>query len=166
LVIRYSFLWPNDLEDEQKWTSEKDRPAVIVAGVTPLPDGTMRVSVLPITHSTPKDPAGSMEIPQSIKSHLGLDTDKSWVRFDEVNRFEWAGPDLRQIPGDPGNFAYGHLPPKFYNQLIERFREYGKERRIHVTDRDEVPLVKDAGNVKTPTPQSGEYKLGNHRHEK
>lgn len=136
LVIRYSFLWPSNPDEPYK-LYEKDRPAVIVAGVSPLPDGTIRVSVLPITHSQPGDLEASVEIPQAVKNHLGLDHERSWIRLDQVNRFEWVGPDLRQIPGSVGDFSYGHLPPKFYSLMIEKFREYGKKKRINVTNRDE-----------------------------
>jgi hypothetical protein len=133
LVIRYSFLWPDQGEHGQE--VEKDRPAVIVAGTKPKADGTRRVVVLPVTHSEPDDPVAAMEIPQAVKKHLGLDSERSWVRFDYANRFEWPGHDIVQM--SPGKFDYGHLPPNFYQNMIERFQEYGKsKRRVRMADRD------------------------------
>jgi hypothetical protein len=45
------------------------------------------VTVLPITHRAPHDPASAIEIPLPIKRHLGLDDDLSWIVVDEGNEF-------------------------------------------------------------------------------
>jgi hypothetical protein len=39
----------------------------------------MIVTVLPITHSPPADPASAIEMPAPVKRHLGLDDDRSWI---------------------------------------------------------------------------------------
>jgi hypothetical protein len=56
------------------------------------------VTVLPITHSAPHNPASAIEIPLPIKRHLGLDDDPSWIVVDEGNEFLWLGYDLRKLP--------------------------------------------------------------------
>ena len=37
------------------------------------------MTVLPITHRTPADPASAVEIPSPVKRHFGLDDDPSWI---------------------------------------------------------------------------------------
>lgn len=116
LVIRYGYLWKE--EQGQGKLEGKDRPAVIVSAMSPTP-GTSRVAVLPIMHATPSKELASLsvEIPAPVKQHLGLDDDSSWIRLNEVNQFDWPGPDLRQLTGKPGVFAYGLLPPNFYQAV-------------------------------------------------
>jgi hypothetical protein len=98
---------------------------------------------MPITHTQPDDPAAGVEIPQPLKKQLGLDMERSWIRVDAANSFEWPGHDLRQIPDSPGEFAYGHLPPNFYGRVVEGFNEYKKDkRRKTVTvDRDDIQVT-------------------------
>jgi hypothetical protein len=42
--------------------------------------------------------ATAVELPQAVKRHFGLDTDRPCVVLDEVNEFTWPGFDLRPIP--------------------------------------------------------------------
>ncbi len=79
------------------------------------------VTVLPITHSPPDNPALALEIPSATKTRLGLDSEKSWVILTEANRFAWPGPDLRPVGDNPDSVAYGLLPQAFFNQMKERF---------------------------------------------
>lgn len=120
LVIRYSYLW---LEEHRKGHEEgvKDRPCAIIL-VAQDDDGENRVTVLPVTHSPPSDPALALEIPAETKRRLGLDDTRSWVVLTEANQFIWPGPDLRPaIRGDAESIAYGLLPCGFYLQLREKF---------------------------------------------
>jgi hypothetical protein len=120
LVIPYSYLW---LEEHRKGREEgvKDRPCAVVL-VAEDADGEQIVTVLPVTHSPPGDPALAMEIPVQTKKRLGLDDAQSWVVLTEANRFVWPGPDLRPaVSGDMESIAYGLLPRVFYMQLRARF---------------------------------------------
>lgn len=64
----------------------------------------------------------AIEIPRAVKSHLGLDTNRSWVVITEANIFAWPGPDLRPaINGDPSTIVYGHLPPTFFEHIRRKF---------------------------------------------
>jgi hypothetical protein len=133
LVVRYSYLW----EDEARRGLEegrKDRPVVIVLAVEEVA-GQPVVTVAPITHSPPSDPAIALEIPADTKRRLGLDAARSWVIVNEVNQFVWPGPDLRPTPG--GAFAYGFLPPSHFGALRIRLVALAHAGRLRRTQRTE-----------------------------
>lgn len=136
MVIRYCYLWSED-HAQGRWDGDKDRPALVVSAATPS-QGEWRVAVMPITHTPPATEARetSMEIPVAVKQRLALDDDGSWIRLDELNQFDWPGPDLRQIPGKPGVFHYGFVPPRFQDKVVERFRALAQSRRLHVVRRE------------------------------
>ena len=99
LVLNYSYLWHDGhlagLEE-----GRKDRPSAIILTEAREEGGTTLVTVLPITHSAPTDPDVAVEIPRSIKQHLGLHDERSWIVLSEVNEFLWPGYDLRCISQD------------------------------------------------------------------
>jgi hypothetical protein len=70
-----------------------------------------------------------------LKRHLGLDDDASWIVLDELNSFVWPGFDLRPVPGRPGEYAYGHLPPRFLDLVIDRMKRLRETRRLRSTPR-------------------------------
>jgi hypothetical protein len=46
----------------------------------------------------------------------------SWVIVSGVNRFVWPGPDLSEVSSaGSGRFDYGHLPPRLFRIIRERF---------------------------------------------
>jgi hypothetical protein len=114
LVICYSYLWHDEkrrgLED-----GKKDRPCVIVIANHSV-EATTVVTVVPITHSPPDNPTTALEIPETVKTLLGLDDEPQWAIATEVNNFVWPGPDLRVVPRT-GQFFYGVLPPVVFTQL-------------------------------------------------
>jgi hypothetical protein len=119
LVIGYAYLWRREYlagQDE----GLKDRPSVIVLAVERHDDGATVVTVLPITHSAPSNPASAIEIPTPVKRHLGLDDQRSWVIVAEGNEFEWPGYDLRKV-ARKGRYDYGFLPPGFFNRILKAF---------------------------------------------
>lgn len=136
LVISYSFLW-SDEAAEGHAEGRKNRPCAIVLTVAPDPasQDAPRVYVVPITHRRPDDPGAALELPQRVKRHLGLDDQPSWVVLDELNTFVWPGFDLRPVPGKPGQFAYGFLPPRLFAQLLEKMRALRETRRLSATPR-------------------------------
>jgi hypothetical protein len=114
LVICYSYLWHD--ERRRGWEDgKKDRPCVIVL-TNQAVETTTVVTVVPITHSRPDNPATALEIPGIVKTHLGLNNQPQWIIATEVNNFVWPGPDLRIVPGS-ALFQYGVLPPIFFKQL-------------------------------------------------
>lgn len=119
LVIRYSYLWAREADAGQE-EGVKDRPCAIVLVVFEEGD-RMRVRVLPVTHSPPRNPQDAFEIPEVTKTQLGLDTERSWIVITEANDFLWPGPDLRILSGHgPESVAYGMLPPKLFKILQGR----------------------------------------------
>ena len=119
LVISYAYLWHTEHQAGQE-EGRKDRPTVIVLAVEREADAATIVTVLPITHSAPADPALAVEIPLPVKRHLGLDDDRSWIVVAEGNEFLWPGYDLRKLPHSD-RYDYGFLPPHFFNQVLEAF---------------------------------------------
>ncbi|MGE3819748.1 MAG: hypothetical protein AB7I30_09950 [Isosphaeraceae bacterium] len=121
LVIRYSYLWRSEYELGQE-EGAKDRPCAVpmVAGSD---QGETVVTVLPVTHTPPSDPAQAVEIPLVSKRRLGLDTDRSWLMLSEANRVVWPGPDLRmkEPGGDAGSVAYGLLPAALFRRIRDAF---------------------------------------------
>jgi hypothetical protein len=98
-------------------------------------DGATVVTVLPITHGVPVDPASAVEIPLPVKRHLGLDDDRSWIIVDEGNEFLWPGYDLRKLPHSD-RYDYGFLPPRFFNQVLESFVDWYRSRRRRIIPRE------------------------------
>jgi len=100
-------------------------------------EGDTLVTVVPITHSQPKNADDGIEIPQETKKRLGLDQARSWIMISELNRFVWPGPDLRPISRDePERFAYGVLPPKLFRLLRDKLIINAKKSRVKTVVRD------------------------------
>jgi hypothetical protein len=134
LVICYSYLW----RDEHKSGQEeglKHRPSVIVLVVEGSGDEAPLVTVLPITHSAPRDPTAAVEIPSAVKRHLGLDHARSWVVVSEGNEFLWPGYDLRKRPNSD-SYEFGILPGRFFEQVLAAFLAYVRAGRAEKTGRD------------------------------
>ena len=98
-------------------------------------DETTIVTVLPITHATPVDPTGAVEIPAAVKRHLGLDDARSWVVVAEGNEFDWPGYDLRKI-GRTDRYDYGFLPPRFFAQILDAFERWHRANKARLITRE------------------------------
>jgi hypothetical protein len=127
LVIRYAYLWSADAEAGHE-EGVKDRPCAVIM-VTRTTKDRIRAYVLPVTHSPPGDPMLAVEIPQSTKARLGLDSERSWVVLSEANEFLWSGPDLRRaISGKEESIVYGMLPrgltAKIRELLVAALRQH------------------------------------------
>ena len=112
LVVHFNYLWNREHErgrDEARYP----RPCAVILSYRRTADGTLVVLLAPITHSQPDDLA--VEIPRAVKAHLGLDDARSWVVLGEVNETAWPGYDLQ--PNARGEYAYGFLPPRLFNQI-------------------------------------------------
>jgi PemK-like, MazF-like toxin of type II toxin-antitoxin system len=119
-VIRYSYLWHSEAAAGRE-EGIKDRPCAVVL-TTDTGRGQHVVTVLPVTHTQPRDLATAIEIPGEVKRRLRLDEKRSWIVFDEANRFKWPGHDLRPLPGKPStSISYGPLPPAFFSAVLDRF---------------------------------------------
>lgn len=134
LVISYAYLWHREHQAGQE-EGRKDRPSVIVLAIERADDAMTAVTVLPITHDAPADPASAVEIPLPVKRHLGLDDARSWIIIAEGNEFLWSGYDLRKIP-HTDRYDYGFLPPRFFNQVLEAFVSWHRAGKRRLTPRE------------------------------
>jgi hypothetical protein len=98
-------------------------------------DGATLVTILPITHSPPRDRTSSVEIPLPVRRHLGLDDDRSWIVVAEGNEFLWPGYDLRRLP-QSDRYDYGFLPPRFFSQVLEAFVTFYRAGRARLASRE------------------------------
>lgn len=136
LVVRYAYLWAREHATGQE-DGVKDRPCAIVIARQVM-EGRSLVTVVPVTHTPPSVAEEALEIPPQIKRLLGLDDLPSWIVLTEVNDFLWPGPDLAQIPhSDPVRFAYGVLPPGFFQKLRDQLLALVKARRVAQVPRTE-----------------------------
>jgi hypothetical protein len=123
MIIRYSFAWAGEDADVD---SNKVRPAMLVVVL----EGN-RVVALPITHSAPRADQEAMEIPPALKTTLGLDGERSWIRLTEGNIFTWVGYDI--VPTE----HYPIAPDWFVKQVSLKYLQLLKAKRINrPTDRD------------------------------
>lgn len=126
LVIRYDYLWSHEAAAGRD--QGKDRPACLVAAS----DSTVRprfVVILPITHSPPDEGTVGIEVPARVRQALGLDDAPSWVIVSEYNVDEWPNGGLAPLPGRPGVFSYGFIPPRLFAQVKETFLELSEQRQ-------------------------------------
>jgi len=137
LVISYSYLWKHESDAGQS-EGVKDRPCAIVLAVGAKDHAVKMVTVAPITHTPPRDPALAIEIPPRVKLHLGLDAERSWIVLDEFNEFVWPGFDLRSVPGKPSCYDYGFLPPALFAKIVERILELRRSGRAVSSPRDSL----------------------------
>lgn len=133
-VIRYSFLWRSEHRRGQE-EGVKDRPCVVIL-VLADEEGDPVVTVLPVTHAPPSNPALAVEIPHATKQRLGLDDERSWVVLTEANRFTWPGPDLCPVErGDPASAIYGEMPGRLLLQVRDKFIAAIESGRVELVRR-------------------------------
>jgi hypothetical protein len=132
-VFRYAYLWAD--EDERgREEGTKDRPALVVAVAL----SQSRVIVVAITHAKPKDGQDGVALPASVKRHLGLDEEPSWIVVTEANIFTWPGPDIRNIPGiEPLTAIYGRIPPNLLQTVAQRLFDNDRRKRMRSVMRTE-----------------------------
>jgi len=118
LVIRYDYLWSREAATGRD--QGKDRPACLLAAI---------VVLLPITHSPPDAHTVGIEIPLKVKQAIGLDDAPSWVIVSEHNIDEWPNGGLSSVPGKPGVFSYGFIPPGLFAQIKTKFLELARQSR-------------------------------------
>jgi mRNA-degrading endonuclease toxin of MazEF toxin-antitoxin module len=130
--VRYNFLWDQEKRAGMALGS-KDRPCAIVVYHASTGD----TIVVPITHSPPEmgEEEFSIEVPAHLRSQLGLDSDASWIRVSEVNRFRWPGIHLRPLPSDPSRCHYGMVPPELFEEIKARLHEAMKKARVPLAKR-------------------------------
>ena len=120
LVIRYDYLWTREAAAGRD--QGKERPACLVAA-TDATASPRFVVILPITHTPPDKNTVGVEIPENVRRAIGLDDAPSWVIVSEHNVDEWPNGGLAPLPGRPGVFSYGFIPPGLFAQVKAKFLE-------------------------------------------
>ena len=87
------------------------------------------VVLLPITHSPPDANTIGIEIPAKVNQALGLDELPSWIIVSEYNVDEWPNAGLSPLPGRPGVFSYGFIPPGLFAQIKAKFLELARQNK-------------------------------------
>lgn len=126
LVIRYDYLWTRDAARGR--TQGKDRPACLVVA-SDAAAAPRFVVILPITHTRPIGDVVGLEIPPKVRRAIGLDDAPSWVIVSEHNVDEWPNGGLSPVPGRPGEFSYGFIPPSLFAQIKARFLDLAEQGR-------------------------------------
>jgi hypothetical protein len=132
-VISYSYLWAREAAAGEE-SGRKDRPAVVVVARIERQVGTL-ILVAPVTHTAPENAAEAIEIPSNVKKQLGLDRQRSWIMVNELNRFIWPGPDIRQVLG--GMPFYDALPDWLFERVRHGVLGHNATGRLKVTKRTE-----------------------------
>ncbi|HET7715214.1 MAG TPA: hypothetical protein VFK86_06275 [Bauldia sp.] len=132
-VIAYAYLWADEAAAGQE-EGLKDRPVVVVLARRAIGERT-ELLVAPITHSPPA-PSEGVAVPQSVKRHLGLDDEPSWIIVTELNRFVWPGPDIRPAPGRDTPL-YGAVPAKLFEQVRQAIGDHAMASRVRIPKRTE-----------------------------
>ena len=127
LVIHFNYLWRREHEQGRD-NARYPRPCAIVVARRQVSGGPTMVVVVPITHAAPTADTVAIEIPQTVKRHLGLDDQRSWIIADEVNEFAWPGYDLQ--PGTGGKVAYGYLPDRLFQRVRSALMESIRAGRL------------------------------------
>jgi hypothetical protein len=123
LVVRYDYLWADDAKRGRD--QGKDRPACLVAASDPQTSPRF-VVLLPITHSSPLGRTVGLPIPPNAARAIGLNDEPAWVIVSEHNVDAWPNSGLQPLPGQPGIFAYGFIPPALFSQIRTRFLELAR----------------------------------------
>lgn len=126
LVIRYDYLWTREAAAGRD--QGKERAACLVAAMDTTASPRF-VVILPITHTPPDKDTVGVAIPAKVREALGLDEAPSWVIVSEHNVDEWPNGGLAPIPGRPGVFSYGFIPPGLFAQVKAKFLEVYKKGR-------------------------------------
>jgi hypothetical protein len=126
LVIRYDYLWTREAAAGRD--RGKERPACLVAAMDSVASPRF-VVILPITHTPPDKDTVGVEIPAKVRQALGLDDVPSWVIVSEHNVDEWPNGGLAPVPGRPGVFSYGFIPPGLFGQVKAKFLEQSGQGR-------------------------------------
>jgi hypothetical protein len=156
LVIRHAFPWSQKIERGQREAAQS-RPCAIVVAAVEAASGATRVTVAPITHSPPDDKTACVELPTEIAHDLGLDDDRQWLRFDELNCFDWPGFDLYRIPGSGGKYAYGMLPPWFFERARTAILNAFARASVPRFSTQASELLRDSHNSSSGRPLRAEF---------
>jgi hypothetical protein len=139
LVVAYEYLWRRRAGTR---IAEKARPCCVVAiyfqdepdEADPGGPAVTKAVYLPISHSPPGADQTAHELTAHAKSVAGLDAARQWVVVSECNLDTWPA-DLRPLPGRPGRFHYGYLPPAEFERIKAKFLAHVRTKRLKTVRR-------------------------------
>lgn len=141
LVIHYKFLFSHEAQAGIEEAREF-HPCAIVGGRR-NEHGNLEVRLMPISHTPPYGDVPAIELNHKVKAHLGLDTERQWLKTNEVNRFEWPGleSDVIEVPAGPkkGQSSYGTLPSQLLDVVRDQHRLHVARGRANEASRDFDP---------------------------
>ena len=109
----------------------------MVVAIEKKPHGT-QLLVVPVSTRLPNDGDAAVEMPASVRQHLGLADSRCWIIADEYNLFTWPGPDIRPIRRQ-GEISprYGFIPGKLLEKVRERLSAVARAGQLKGTRRTE-----------------------------
>ena len=135
-VLSYAYLWHHEAKRGIE-EGAKDQPVVVVISRAERKGGT-ELLVVPVTTKKPAHPGDGIEMPQRVKTHLGLDAERCWIMVTEVNRFIWPGPDVRPLrEGGQDTPFYGAIPQKLFDPVLAAVIKAAEAGRLPITKRTE-----------------------------
>lgn len=139
LIVAYEYLWH---QRRAAPSADKARPARVVAlylqheadESDPAAPPLTKIVYLPISHTPPAADQAGHELSAHAKRAGGLDAAPQWVVVSECNVDTWP-EDLRQVPGRPGRFHYGYLPPSEFERIKAAFLAHRRDKRLKIVGR-------------------------------
>jgi hypothetical protein len=129
LIFRYDYFWSREAAAGRD--QGKERPPVW----SPRWILSPRRALSSFCRSPPPPDQNTVgvAIPAKVGRALGLDDAPSWVIVSEHNVDEWPNAGLAPVPGRPGLFSYGFIPPGLFATVKAKFLEQsGQGRRASV----------------------------------
>jgi hypothetical protein len=137
LIIHYSYVF--HARTRNIGDAGKNRPCLIVA-VFPDPDDKLKTGVLylPISHSPLGADDAGIELTADAKYAAGLDGARQWVLVSQGNQDTWP-EDIANLPGRPGEFVYGFMPPATFRAIQLAFAGLYAQRKFGIVPRNAPP---------------------------
>jgi hypothetical protein len=130
-VWSYSYLWRWQHERGET-EGRKSRPSAFVATVASV-DGRTDLFILAITKTEPGRDRLAIEIPQMERARAGLAADlRLWIMLDEYNHDHLETSFYLEPNGYIGKFSSA-----FHKQVLSRFVQAAKERRVRRISRND-----------------------------
>jgi len=134
-TVLHHFLWANE-QELGRTEGAKARPCIVIAVESPADGHGRRVTVLPITSQPPHSGATAIEIPDALKTRIGLDPARpGWVVIDDANVFTWPGFDL--VPSPDDGFIRGMITSGLFQQIVTAVLAVHSRGGRRRTDRDD-----------------------------
>lgn len=112
----------------------KVRPCAIVIARTLRAGAVPSVALVPITHSPPQSGEVAIEMPDAVRTQLGLDGVRQWIVLSEINIAAWDDPGF--VPVNKAHWDYGLLPPSLASQINTWIVKKFAARKLPTVNRD------------------------------